>query len=153
MTELVLASFYPEHRPDAVEEAEKFFSFTSIAILSLFTLEQMVRLIVFGFRYFAHLWHALDAFIIVASLVLEAVLRGAAQETVSLLVIFRLWRLVRILHGTAETMMLDHESKLEKHHEVEKELEEVSGVFHFIFRGRRRLYTAFLLSESLCRNF
>lgn len=127
LTELVLAGFYPEHehRPPAVERAEEALSWTSIAILSLFTIEQLLKLAVFGIQYFFHIWHALDAVIIVASLVLESVLRGTTQEAVSLLVVFRLWRLVRVLHSTAETMVLRQEDMLEEHHRLVKDLEQV----------------------------
>ena len=132
LTELVLGGFYPagEERPAAVETAEEALSWTSIAILSLFTIEQLVKLAVFGPRYFAHLWHALDATIIVASLVLEAILRGQAGEAaVSLLIVFRLWRLVRVLHSTTETMVVRYDERIEAHHKAELELVlEVQGL-------------------------
>ena len=107
----------------AVEEAERALSWTSVAILGIFALEQAARLAVFGPRYFLHLWHALDAVVIVSSLVLECVLRGVAQETVSLLIVFRLWRLVRVMHGVAEAVAADAETELGRHHGAEQRLE------------------------------
>lgn len=50
------------------------------------------------------------------SLALELTLRGIAQEVASLLIFFRLWRILRVLHGVAETMELSHEQAEERHH-------------------------------------
>lgn len=125
LTDLCLFSFFPveEEAPEAVHTAENIFAWTSVGILSLFTLEQLVKLVVFGPQYFFRFWHAVDAFIIIASLVLEIVLRGAAREVTSLLIIFRLWRLVRIMHSIAEEVTIEHGESIEKHHELEKKMQ------------------------------
>lgn len=100
----------------AAHTAETALSWTSISILCVFVAEQFVRLAVFGPRYFCSWWHALDAAIVVTSLVLELVLKGIERETLSLLVVFRLWRLVRIMHAVSEGLELRHEEALEAHH-------------------------------------
>lgn len=127
LTELILSSFYPgcpdEERPDAVETAEEAFSWTSIAILSIFTIEILLKLFVFGVSYFKNWLHFLDAAIIITSLILECVLRGIAQETVSLLIIFRLWRLVRVMHAVADVQGDVEKEKLERHHEEMQQLQ------------------------------
>ena len=127
LTELVLAGFYAcaEERPHAVETAEEAMAWTTVAILGLFTLEQLAKLGVFGYGYFFSFWHALDAIIVVVSLILEILLRGVAQEAVSLLVVFRFWRLIRVMHGVAETMALEHSENLDKHHALQHELQNV----------------------------
>jgi voltage-gated hydrogen channel 1 len=105
-----------------VETAEQVFFWTSVTILSIFTLEQAVKLLVFGHRYFFwRLWHLLDAIIIITSLVLEIVLRsGALRDVVSLLVIFRLWRIIRVVHAVAESVAINAEDREHKHHEIIK---------------------------------
>lgn len=121
ITELSLFSFYPveEERPPAVQDAEDVLAWISVSILSIFTLEQFAKLIVFGIRYFMRFWHAFDAIIIVTSLILESLLRGPARDTVALLVVFRLWRIVRVMHGITEVETVEHEEELKRHHRAE----------------------------------
>lgn len=123
ITDLSLFTFFPndETRPESVEKVEEVFSWTSVGILSLFTIEQILKLAVFGFTYFYSFWHFLDAFVIIASLILEVLLRGPARETAALLVVFRMWRLVRVMHSVAESINMQHEEQVEKHHKLEKE--------------------------------
>jgi hypothetical protein len=127
LTDLSLSSFYPieEEAPDAVHTVQNVFAWTSVGILSIFTLEQIAKLIVFGPQYFFKFWHALDAFIIIASLVLEIVLRQNqdAREVASLLIIFRLWRLVRIMHGIVEEVTVENEERMKNHHRLEKKMQ------------------------------
>lgn len=42
-----------------------------------------------------------DAVVVITSLTLELTLRGIAQEVASLLIFFRLWRILRVMHGVA----------------------------------------------------
>ncbi|EFN53563.1 hypothetical protein CHLNCDRAFT_136713 [Chlorella variabilis] len=115
LTELVLSSFYPspELAPHLVHVAEEALSYTSIGILAMFNAELLAKLLVFGFKYFTHSsWHMFDAVIVVISFTLELSLRGVAQEVASLLIFFRLWRIMRIMHGVAEAMELNHSQEL-----------------------------------------
>ncbi len=99
--------------------AEEVLGWVSLSILSVFLLEQLAKLAVSGPRYFyTSAFHALDAFVVVVSFVLEAVLRGTLREAASLLVILRLWRLVRVAHAVAESVTLEHHLVLKKHHEA-----------------------------------
>lgn len=51
---------------------------------------------------------------VVSSLVLELVLRSTdLQEVVALLIVFRLWRLVRVVHATEEILHIEHGKKSE----------------------------------------
>jgi hypothetical protein len=126
LTDLSLQSFFPieEEAPHAVHTAEDVLAWTSVGILSLFTLEQFIKLAVFGPSYFCRVWHAIDAFVIVTSLVLEILLRGPSREVVSLLIIFRLWRLARIMHAIAEEITIEHEESIKQHHKLEKKMQQ-----------------------------
>ena len=109
----------PAHPPrclPAAHSAETALSWTSITILCIFVAEQLLRLLVFGPRYFLSWWHALDAAIVIVSLVLELVLKGVERETLSLLVVFRLWRLVRIMHAVSVELEMQHDEALQRHH-------------------------------------
>lgn len=111
LAELVLSSFYPtpELAPHLVHVAEEALSYTSIGILAIFTAELVAKLLVFGITYFTHSkWHLFDAAVVISSFALELSLRGVAQEVASLLIFFRLWRIIRIMHGVAEAMELNY---------------------------------------------
>ncbi|PSC73972.1 hypothetical protein C2E20_2559 [Micractinium conductrix] len=126
LTELVLSSFYPtpELAPHMVHVAEEALSCTSIGILAFFTTELAAKLVVFGFKYFTHSsWHMFDAVVVVTSFTLELSLRGIAQEVASLLIFFRLWRIMRIMHGVAEAMELNHSQELSHLHTHNLQLE------------------------------
>ncbi|KAG0086428.1 hypothetical protein BGZ93_005975 [Podila epicladia] len=109
------------------------FSHLSLAIVSLFMLEILLKLFAFGPRYFwrgtPH-WalHLVDAVIILTTFLLEILLKGVSQEIGSLLIIFRLWRVVKLM-GTIAVGVSSHEQEhaalLEARiRELEKELEE-----------------------------
>lgn len=78
----------------------------SLGITSFFLLEIPLTLWALGPRFYdpfgrvphasLHLW---DGFIIITTFVLEVVLRGKEQELAGLLVILRLWRLVKLVGG------------------------------------------------------
>jgi hypothetical protein len=63
--------------------------------------------------------------IVVSSLTLELALHGVAQEVAALLVFFRLWRIVRIMHGLADVLEIHHEEHLAEHHRELERLNEV----------------------------
>ncbi|KAF9282271.1 hypothetical protein BKA57DRAFT_441970 [Linnemannia elongata] len=100
---------------DDTKEAQWFLELlahTSLAIVSIFVLEIILKVYAFGLGYF---WtgnphgvlHLLDALIIIISFLLEVFLKGAEQELGALLIIFRLWRLVK-LTGTVAIETVEH---------------------------------------------
>ena len=81
-------------------------SHISLAITTFFLLEIPLATYAFGFSYYKPLGpvphaslHLFDAVVILTTFVLEAVLRGREQELVGLLVLLRLWRLVKLVGG------------------------------------------------------
>lgn len=99
--------------------------YISIGITSLFLVEIPLTLWAFGLRYYNPLskdiphsgntprgsiyittetfeplgFHLFDAFVIITSFILEVVLRGRERELAGLLILFRLWRLVKLVGG------------------------------------------------------
>lgn len=65
----------------------------SIVILGIFALEIVGLLFAFSWKFFKHPLYVSDLVIIVSALILEIVLK---EELSSLLVITRVWRLIRI---------------------------------------------------------
>ncbi|KAF9127622.1 hypothetical protein BGW39_005747 [Mortierella sp. 14UC] len=85
---------------------------TSLAIVSFFVLEIVLKIYAFGLGYFwtgnPHgILHLADALIIIISFLLEVFLTGAEQELGALLIIFRLWRIVK-LTGTVAIETAEH---------------------------------------------
>jgi hypothetical protein len=78
----------------------------SLGITTFFLVEIPLSLFAFGLRFYnpfgsvPHaVLHLFDAFIILTTFILEVVLRGREQELASLLIILRLWRLVKLVGG------------------------------------------------------
>ncbi|KAG0309195.1 hypothetical protein BGZ97_013133 [Linnemannia gamsii] len=100
---------------DDTKEAQWFLELLahiSLAIVSFFVLEIVLKIYAFGFGYFwtgnPHgILHLLDALIIIISFLLEIFLKGAEQELGALLIIFRLWRIVK-LTGTVAIETAEH---------------------------------------------
>lgn len=81
---------------------------TSLGITSFFMLEIPLAVWAFGPNYynpFGRVLHAplhfFDAVIIVTTFVLEVVLRGRGRELAGLLIVLRLWRLLKLVGGVA----------------------------------------------------
>ncbi|KAG0047977.1 hypothetical protein BGZ83_007066 [Gryganskiella cystojenkinii] len=109
------------------------FGHLSLAIVSMFMLEILFKFFAFGPRYFmpgTRHWflHLIDALIILTSFLLEIFLRGTAEELSSLLIMFRLWRVIK-LTGTVAIEVSEHDEQkvasLEQRvAELEQELQE-----------------------------
>ncbi|XP_065912732.1 voltage-gated hydrogen channel 1-like [Dysidea avara] len=73
----------------------------SLAILCIFLMEILVKLIAFRLKFFTHKFEVFDAIVVVESFILDvASLHAEANfEAFNLLIILRLWRVVRIVNG------------------------------------------------------
>ncbi|KAJ7470663.1 hypothetical protein FB451DRAFT_1254445 [Mycena latifolia] len=83
-------------------------SHISLGITAFFLVEIPLTLWALGWRFYNPLGnvphaalHLFDAFIIVTTFVLEVVLKGREQELAGLLIILRLWRLVKLVGGVS----------------------------------------------------
>jgi hypothetical protein len=103
------------HNWEKVHEVENILFAVTVAILSVFMLENIIELIVIGpYTFCRQIWYASDFIVIATSLSLELIFHYAnegAQETLGgFLVFFRLWRFLRISHGLVEvTSELAHQ--------------------------------------------
>ncbi|KAH7914986.1 hypothetical protein BJ138DRAFT_1055798 [Hygrophoropsis aurantiaca] len=102
----------------------------SRAITTLFLIEIPVTIWAFGLRFyipFSGITHAalhlFDAFIIITTFVLEFVLRGKERELAGLLIILRLWRLVKLVGGIAVGAGEVEEELNEELEETKRQLE------------------------------
>lgn len=115
---------------EAYELAEKWLTRSSLAILSILAAEIILLLVAFDIRFFKQPLYILDALVISASLVIEITEpklqhhgTGEARSMANLLMIFRLWRIVRIIHGIAMSVQERSEEHIK---ELEAELEKLT---------------------------
>jgi len=116
----------------------------------LFLVEIPITSWAFGLRHynpfggvpFASL-HALDALIIVTTFTLEVILKGKERELAGLLIVFRLWRLVKLVGGVAVGAGELGEEGAKELAEVKVKLEEarvgLRAAFHENEALRRRI--------------
>ncbi|KAF6813016.1 hydrogen voltage-gated channel 1 protein [Colletotrichum sojae] len=74
----------------------------------VFLAELMLCVLAFGWRYFTEWFHVLDGIVIVASFVIDVLSHGIVEEIASLVIVFRLFRFVKVVEemsmGAAERM-------------------------------------------------
>jgi len=127
----------------AMERAEKALDYISLAILCILGLEMALLLVAFDVRFFKQPLYILDAFVIGASLFIE--IEGKAQAG-ALLIFFRLWRIVRIVHGVAMSVQEKNEEQI-KHLEAEvnkltEEKTKLATKFDYIKKRYKKLIDA-----------
>jgi hypothetical protein len=92
----------------------------SFGILGVFVTELLLNVYVFGIKHFSSWFNVLDAILIIGAIVIEVILSGTERDVASLVVVFRLWRVVKVMDGVATTMKLRYEKKLDElEHQVE----------------------------------
>lgn len=105
-------------RPESVETAISALEYMSVGILSVMLLEIGFTVAVVG-RAWVTVLHLLDLAVVLASLVLEIVLKAQPQlrQTLSLLIIVRMWTVVRLFEGIQEANEMAHAAEQEKQRE------------------------------------
>jgi len=119
--------------PESPEWLEVF-AHISLVITTLFLIEIPLSLWALGFQHLnpfgpaphASL-HLFDALVIVTTFTLEVTLRGKEQELAGLLVILRLWRLVKLVGGVAVGVGEIDEATMELLEETRRELEKTKA--------------------------
>jgi len=115
--------------PESPEWLEVF-AHISLAITTLFLVEIPLSLWAKGLKYLNPFGtaphaglHAFDALVIVTTFTLEVALRGKEKELAGLLIILRLWRLVKLVGGVAVGVGEIDERTIEFLEETRRELE------------------------------
>ncbi|EED84189.1 predicted protein [Postia placenta Mad-698-R] len=104
----------------------------SLAITAFFLVEIPINIWAFGWTFYRpggralhSSLHFFDAVVIATTFIFEVVLRGRERELASLLIILRLWRLVKLVQGIAVSAGELEEGNARKLEETERELEGV----------------------------
>lgn len=99
----------------------------SITLLFVFVFDILTSLFAFGWRRFTQPIFAIDAVVIVASLVLEFVFQLSpsitnAQSSPAALVLLRLWKIIRAIHAVAHSIELKNQSVIREIREAKRQV-------------------------------
>ncbi|XP_037093082.1 voltage-gated hydrogen channel 1-like [Pollicipes pollicipes] len=102
----------------------------SIAILSCFLVEIVVKLYAYRVGYFRMPWEMFDAVVVIVSFALDVAFRSTVGPIngAGLIIVLRLWRVTRILSGMVMSVRRHSEHKLEleqrARHRLQRDLDE-----------------------------
>ncbi|KAL1944578.1 hypothetical protein VTO73DRAFT_3008 [Trametes versicolor] len=118
----------------------------SLVITTLFLAEIPFTLWALGAQYYnprgpvVHaILHLFDALVILTTFILEIVLRGRERELASLLVILRLWRLVKLVQGIAVSAGELDEQQAEQLAETREQLNDALKSLHAVRQENQEL--------------
>ncbi|KAJ3105587.1 hypothetical protein HDU97_007929 [Phlyctochytrium planicorne] len=120
-----------------IESLLDVFFWISVSILILFTIEITLSLYAFGIKFLKSFLHALDAFVVIASLVLELYLHlsGRTDINANAIIILRIWKVIRAMHAIAHSIQLKAQrvvKSLKKvNHEIKTESESMHRLLQF----------------------
>eukprot|EP01083_Nonionella_stella_P023336 64540_1 len=127
LLDIALILVFCDAIPHALEELIHNLVSVSICILGVFIIELSLQMYAFGAKeWLSECLHVFDFLIVVITFSLELLMHGndKVQSMIGLLVVFRLWRLVRVIHVTTEALDLQHETELEELKEQIEDLEQ-----------------------------
>ncbi|XP_014668027.1 PREDICTED: voltage-gated hydrogen channel 1-like [Priapulus caudatus] len=106
--------------------------YASLAILSLFMVEIVVKLYAMRLSFFKHKLEMFDAVVVVVAFSLDIAFttnKGGAVNGLNLLVILRLWRIARIVNGIILSMTAQAEKRLHREKREREAVEDELGKF------------------------
>jgi len=106
----------------------------SIAILSCFLVEIVVKLYAYGLELFRMPWELFDAVVVIVSFALDVAFRHSVGPIngAGLIIVLRLWRVTRILSGMVMSVRRHSEHKLELERAARKRLQlEMAETRHY----------------------
>ncbi|EOD51522.1 Ion transport [Neofusicoccum parvum] len=93
----------------------------SLVFSCLFMAELLASVWAFGLSYFHSAFHCFDALVILASFILDVLLRGPVEEVASLVIVLRLWRVFKIIEELSVGAQEQMESLEKRVEDLEKE--------------------------------
>jgi len=103
--------------------------YTSLCILSIFMFEVFLKWIAFRLKYFTHKFEVFDGIVVVISWILDiaSLVEEEAFAATQLLIILRLWRVVRIVNGAVLSSKARSDAEL---HGARKEARRIIHALH-----------------------
>ncbi|KAI7868320.1 hypothetical protein BDF14DRAFT_582089 [Spinellus fusiger] len=91
----------------------------TVFITCLFVMECVLNMVAFGPRYYLPGWshwklHVFDILVVGSTFVLEVVLHGKEREISGLLILFRLWRIVKVVDAVVKSISYSNEERLKE---------------------------------------
>lgn len=107
------------HHHSNKEIAEHTLHYCSLAILCLFLVEVICKIIAEGTHLLKHKAEVLDAFVVIISFTLDVVfsfvdVAQAAKDAAGLMVMLRLWRVTRLINGVIISVQMEADKKVHK---------------------------------------
>ncbi|XP_076876565.1 voltage-gated hydrogen channel 1 [Brachyhypopomus gauderio] len=104
--------------------APRVFHYLSLALLTFFMVELIVKLYAFRLEFFKHKFEVFDGIVVVVSFVLDIVYisKEDAFDGMGLLILLRLWRVARIVNGILVTVENRAHHKIQKLEESNEQL-------------------------------
>ncbi|XP_015919512.1 voltage-gated hydrogen channel 1 [Parasteatoda tepidariorum] len=96
--------------------------YMSITILSIFIIEILIKVYAFGLEFFRHKLEIFDACMVFLSFGLDLTFWN--QTGVTLIIVLRLWRIVRILNGIIMSVKIESDHKLSKERQLKEGVEQ-----------------------------
>lgn len=121
-----------------LEHARHALTYVALAFSSLFMLELLATVFAFGWRHFKKWFHCLDAVVIVASFVIDTVLRGYVEEIAALVIMVRLFHFFKIIEEVEDVSEEKNEDLSEKVKDLEKQLQELTEERETWMKGREK---------------
>lgn len=125
LTDIVLLLIYCDDIPHGIEIVIEDLVIISIIILGIFLIELSLQIFAFGVKeWFQNCLHVFDLIVTLLTFIMEIAFHNNSkvESVVSLLIVFRLWRLVRVIHITTEAVELKHETEQIEHQHKDEEL-------------------------------
>uniref|UniRef100_T1JNY0 Voltage-gated hydrogen channel 1 n=1 Tax=Strigamia maritima TaxID=126957 RepID=T1JNY0_STRMM len=110
---------------DEHNEIAEILHYLSMSVLSVFLVEIMVKVYAFRLEFFHHKLEIFDAIVVIVSFGLDVSYAHihSAVNGLGLLIIFRLWRVTRILNGIVMSVKMQSERRLHKEKRAREALE------------------------------
>mmetsp|Transcript_6463 Transcript_6463/g.10211 ORF Transcript_6463/g.10211 Transcript_6463/m.10211 type:complete len:207 (-) Transcript_6463:99-719(-) len=125
LTDIIFLLVYCDDIPHHIEVVIEDLPIVSIVILGCFLMELALQMYAFGPRqWLSECLHTFDLVVTLLTFVMEIVFHGneKVESVVGLLIVFRLWRLVRVIHVTTEALELKHETEQHAHEKNDEDL-------------------------------
>ncbi|KAL0084768.1 hypothetical protein J3Q64DRAFT_1102154 [Phycomyces blakesleeanus] len=92
--------------------------YITATITCMFVVECLLHLIAFGPHYYLPGWthwklHVFDIAVVGSTFLLEVILRGKEREVAGLLIIFRLWRIVKVIDAVIKGVNYSNEERID----------------------------------------
>ncbi|KZO95024.1 hypothetical protein CALVIDRAFT_538501 [Calocera viscosa TUFC12733] len=116
------------HESTALNGADWFLWALSVFLLGIFVMEIFASFFAFGPTHFLKPLYAIDAIVVIASLIMEVYFKfaddGKSGSSPAALIVLRLWKIVRAIHAIAHSIELKNQSIIKAVREAMEEVQE-----------------------------